>query len=53
MKKQCKDCKSFMPVGDVGQCRRNPPQIDGKGQSSVDEFPIVRPDFWCGEFKKK
>lgn len=36
----------------VGECRRFPPKPDGKGTHTVDEFPTVRKDYWCGEYKK-
>lgn len=53
MNNTCEECDHFESIGDVGKCHRFPPEIDGKGQNSVDEFPIVRKDYWCGEFSKK
>jgi len=48
----CENCKFFEPVGSVGTCRRFPPNQDGKGAHTVDEFPTVRKEYWCGEHKK-
>lgn len=50
---ECKTCEHFQPVGDNGDCHRFPPQNDGKGSSTIDEFPQVRSTFWCGEYKRK
>ncbi len=52
MKEKCGNCRFFEPVKEVGECRRYPPNQDGKGSATVDEFPTVRKDLWCGEFKK-
>ena len=54
---ECKKCKFFETVlcsteGMVGECRRFPPKPDGKGVHTIDEFPIVRLNYWCGEYKK-
>lgn len=48
--KKCKKCCFRDP--DTGECHRFPPTPDGKGTSTHDEFPIVRENGWCGEFKK-
>ena len=52
MQPVCVKCKYFYPIGDVGQCRRFPPNQDGKGNSTIDEFSMVRKNYWCGEYKK-
>lgn len=49
----CGKCKYFKTVDAIGECRRFPPNQDGEGSRTVDEFPIVKKDFWCGEYKKK
>lgn len=50
----CKTCKFVEVVGmTVGECRRFPPKPDGKGLHTIDEFPTVKLDYWCGEYKKK
>lgn len=38
----CIDCRFFAG----GQCRRFPP-------TTPREFPVVRADDWCGEFKER
>jgi len=48
-KKNCGNCKFFKDCGTVGNCRRYPPNQDGHGIKTVDEFPTVVKDFWCGE----
>ena len=48
MEEQCKKCKFFGPFA---QCRRYPPSVDFKTDN--DQFPIVKEDWWCGEFKYK
>ena len=52
---KCKECKYFESVGDGnnGYCHRFPPNSDGKGTSTIDEFPFVRSNYWCGEYKRK
>lgn len=51
--KRCKNCEFFLKVGEVlGECRRFPPRPDGKGTHTVDEFPAVLFEYWCGEYKK-
>jgi hypothetical protein len=50
---KCEDCKFYEPIGDAsGDCRRFPPDQDGQGSDTIDEFPNVRPSGWCGEYKK-
>lgn len=50
---ECKKCKFFRYISSVvGECRRFPPKPDGKGIHTVDEFPTVRNEMWCGEYKK-
>ena len=49
---ECGKCMFFKPVMSIGECRRFPPKPDEKGEHSVDDFPIVRKDSWCGEYKK-
>jgi len=51
----CKNCKFFKPTKlnkAVGSCRRFPPIQDGNSVHTIDEFPTVRQDCWCGEHKK-
>jgi len=53
---KCKTCKFYKPydtTGTIGQCRRFPPIQDGQGLNTVDEFPTVRSEYWCGEYKRK
>lgn len=49
---ECEKCKFFKPVMSIGECRRFPPTSDGKGLHSVDNYPMVRKNYWCGEYKK-
>ncbi len=58
---KCEKCKFFKPVTCpdcdpvrviLGECRRFPPIQDGKGVHTVDEFPTIRLDYWCGEYKR-
>ncbi len=51
---KCEKCKFFEPIGDGnnGYCHRFPPENDGRGSKTIDEFPFVRKGEWCGEFKK-
>ena len=54
--KKCKTCKYYEPfnkdaVG--GYCRRFPPVGDNRGSHTVDSFPTVSENDWCGEHKKK
>lgn len=55
---ECKKCKFFIViegkgVGIVGTCRRYPPTQDGGGIHTVDLFPTVRNEMWCGEYKRR
>ena len=49
----CINCEYYQPLGNAGHCHRFPPNQDGKGTSTIDEFPMVKEDDWCGEHKKK
>jgi hypothetical protein len=43
----CSSCRYFFPdQHDLGQCRRNPPQIGPRGE----QWPTVAADDWCGEW---
>lgn len=52
---KCKECSFFESVGDgsCGSCHRFPPNSDGNDTKTIDEFPFVRKESWCGEYKKK
>jgi len=52
--KKCKTCRVYEPFEDSnsGKCRRFPPVPDNKGDATVDEFPVVKEDDWCGEHCK-
>ena len=51
MENKCKHCKWFVEVDEnKGECRRYPPVSKPKFCSL---FPIVRKDYWCGEFTSK
>ena len=53
MKNTCKDCKWYKAYYQRrGVCKRNAPIAIGK-QHDMDQFPIVLPHGWCGEFKAK
>jgi|688.fasta_scaffold94626_5 hypothetical protein len=44
---RCSGCRYFFPdQHDLGQCRRNPPQIGPRG----GQWPTVAADDWCGEW---
>ena len=50
----CGTCKFYEPIGDIGFCKRFPPEADGKGPHSIDEPPTVRlMTTACGEYKRK
>jgi hypothetical protein len=40
-----------LPNSNFGFCRRWPPSA-GPAESNEFSYPIVRQDFWCGEYKK-
>lgn len=53
----CEKCRFFLPrvrkdgtAEAWGDCRRYPPQWHGDGEMSS---PVMDPDEWCGEFKRK
>ena len=50
---KCQDCKYYESQGNAGFCHKFPPENDGKGIATVDEFPVVKEADWCGEYKKK
>jgi hypothetical protein len=54
MKEICKKCYFFEVIGDgkSGECHESPPDTDGRGQSSLDKFPVLGSEEWCGKFKK-
>ena len=54
----CGDCKFF--DDDAGECRRYPPTVMAYAAESFDggvgftsQWPSVRPDDWCGEWKEE
>ena len=51
-KKECINCE-FYAVNDerFGMCHRLPPMSDTN--ETIDYFPQVNPDSWCGEFIQK
>jgi hypothetical protein len=58
MRKSCKDCKFFRKLkrkrGKVGECRRFPPVPCSTSYSVVAwVFPVVRENWWCGEFQER
>lgn len=53
---ECKKCKFFKTIEGVkivGTCHRFPPSQDGSGVHTIDLFPTVRSEMWCGEYKEK
>lgn len=52
---KCGNCEFYEGIGDAnnGYCHRFPPENDGKGTKTIDEFPFVREGNWCGEHKRK
>lgn len=49
----CETCKFFAPPepgGQPGTCHRHPPQVPGDG--NWGEWPEVRSDDWCGDYKE-
>jgi hypothetical protein len=59
--KQCKDCAYFSEGSPSdskkGECRINPPcvlifpSMSGSSPRPVTYFPVVPPDYWCGQYK--
>jgi len=53
----CKKCEFFEEFSKTdnkrGKCRRFPPTQDGGNQFSIDHFPTVAADYWCGEYKER
>lgn len=49
MKESCSECYFFrgITMEEKKSCSRYPPQVDQYGDTI---FPIVAPDWWCGEF---
>ncbi len=43
----CTSCRFFSDAN--SQCRRNAPSPQGHRQ--IIQWPIVKPDDWCGEYK--
>lgn len=54
---KCEECEYFESIyesdNSIGHCHRFPPNQDGQGISTEDEFSVVKGHRWCGEFKKK
>ena len=49
MERVCENCKWFVRFGEkIGECRRFPP----KHNSYKTTFPIVKYNWWCGEFEQ-
>ena len=57
VKALCLACAYFRAMSpllgeDTGECRRYPPQATSPKEGLVDSnFPHVRVEWWCGEFK--
>lgn len=55
--KSCDTCLYHYPCRSgtgsaIIRCRRYPPtSVEQKYSTNTSEFPIVLPDWWCGEFK--
>ena len=52
---RCDQCAYFSDLdGEEGECRRFPPAVtpheDG---GTMNSFPLVVPDLWCGEFQRR
>ena len=57
----CANCKCFLDVeqGDIGKCRRFPPQtfvlpqktLQGTALMPISDFPTTRKNNWCWEHK--
>jgi hypothetical protein len=57
---KCSGCKfhGWTPDGKAIDCRIKPPQsglvADARGQPTpMSYFPVVMPDWWCGEFRPR
>lgn len=52
----CKTCFYFEAFSKTdkerGLCHRFPPDQDGSGKFSIDQFSTVPAKEWCGEYKK-
>ncbi len=56
----CRSCRHYMPLDIPGQpgkadetqgaCRRFPPACYAVQGGSQSSFPIIRAEFWCGEY---
>lgn len=60
IKESCKTCKFYYEDGVCGECRRFPPEVCHTTINEKPIFhdtiyltPIVKYDFWCGEWKQK
>lgn len=57
--KSCGQCRHFLPEGQQGFCRRNPPTVvllpqrgpgGAVGVAPASTWPPVTPNQWCGEY---
>jgi hypothetical protein len=57
MKPSCAKCKFSFEGEGVMACRRYPPavyEVAQQGGAAIrSQFPIVRVDFYCGEFRRR
>ena len=44
----CRDCRFLSGLRQSTQCRRYPPVVDFRAPGN---FPVVKPTWWCGEYK--
>ena len=47
--KMCYSCQHFFRTGLEGECRKNSPWMDDKGEG---KFPRVFEKYWCGDHEE-